>query len=408
MCSPPPPPCGGLCAGCGDTLHSETVVVSNTGWSYVVVPPFQLCARAGATAIARVAVLGSWLIRCGVPGCAIPAPCDEHDETVSQFDTTQNLCIHEIHVDALIDRGVCGFSRVKYDLTPTQGTKTNIEVSVHRIAARLDLCDEPFVLADSTSYALGVGVGFVFLPGNYQDVLDFTRHVNLGVQWNGAIIGGLYLGTSTRIRAIRQDTFLLGRIETPTNTTPVLQGVLAIFDDGSVIRLGSYTSLTLTTTGSSASLTGDLIQSVYSPGSPSDDIWVRETSESFDSYGDTNRDGKIRWIDRGIILLKEGLTVGQWGYSASADLNLDGEINADDRILFDTYLPICVADVDDGSATGTPDGGVTIDDLTYYMSLFDSGLPDADLDDGTAAGRPDGGVTIEDLVFFLDRFDAGC
>lgn len=33
----------------------------------------------------------------------------------------------------------------------------------------------------------------------------------------------------------------------------------------------------------------------------------------------------------------------------------------------------CVADVDDGSATGTPDGGVTIEDLLFFLSRFNEG-----------------------------------
>jgi hypothetical protein len=34
----------------------------------------------------------------------------------------------------------------------------------------------------------------------------------------------------------------------------------------------------------------------------------------------------------------------------------------------------CVADVDDGTGTGTPDGGVTIDDLLYYLAIFEAGV----------------------------------
>lgn len=68
----------------------------------------------------------------------------------------------------------------------------------------------------------------------------------------------------------------------------------------------------------------------------------------------------------------------------------------------------CPADVDDGTATGTPDGGVTIDDLLYFLVLFGDGSVGADLDDGSGQGRPDGGVTIEDLLFYLDHFTAGC
>jgi len=70
--------------------------------------------------------------------------------------------------------------------------------------------------------------------------------------------------------------------------------------------------------------------------------------------------------------------------------------------------PRCVADVDDGSGSGVPDGGVTIDDLLYYLGIFEQGVIAADVDDGSATGTPDGGVTIDDLLFYLFRFEAGC
>jgi enterochelin esterase-like enzyme len=68
----------------------------------------------------------------------------------------------------------------------------------------------------------------------------------------------------------------------------------------------------------------------------------------------------------------------------------------------------CVADVDDGSGTGTHDGGVGIEDLLYYLGGFDLGVARADVDDGSGMGHPDGGVGIEDLLYYLSRFDAGC
>lgn len=68
----------------------------------------------------------------------------------------------------------------------------------------------------------------------------------------------------------------------------------------------------------------------------------------------------------------------------------------------------CVADVDNGTGTGTPDRGVTIDDLLHYLFLFDAGDSAADVDDGSRTGTPDGGVTIEDLMYFLERYAAGC
>jgi hypothetical protein len=68
----------------------------------------------------------------------------------------------------------------------------------------------------------------------------------------------------------------------------------------------------------------------------------------------------------------------------------------------------CPADVDDGSGTGTRDGGVGIEDLLYYLALYDAGDWRADVDDGTDTGTYDGGVGIEDLLYYLARYDAGC
>lgn len=68
----------------------------------------------------------------------------------------------------------------------------------------------------------------------------------------------------------------------------------------------------------------------------------------------------------------------------------------------------CIADVDDGSGTGMRDGGVTIEDLLYYLVIFARGDLAADVDDGSGLGTPDGGVTIEDLLYYLARFESGC
>jgi trimeric autotransporter adhesin len=68
----------------------------------------------------------------------------------------------------------------------------------------------------------------------------------------------------------------------------------------------------------------------------------------------------------------------------------------------------CVADTDDGTGTGAPDGGVGIEDLLYYLSLYDLGDNGADVDDGSQTGFRDGGVGIEDLLYYLQRFDSGC
>lgn len=68
----------------------------------------------------------------------------------------------------------------------------------------------------------------------------------------------------------------------------------------------------------------------------------------------------------------------------------------------------CASDLDDGSGSGNPDGGVGIEDLLYFLSAYRMALPAADVDNGTGTGTPDGGLGIEDLLFYLDRYETGC
>jgi hypothetical protein len=70
--------------------------------------------------------------------------------------------------------------------------------------------------------------------------------------------------------------------------------------------------------------------------------------------------------------------------------------------------PRCVADFDDGTGTGMPDGAVTIDDLLYYLGVYENGAASADVDNGTGTGTRDGGVTIDDLLYYLIRYEQGC
>lgn len=137
-----------------------------------------------------------------------------------------------------------------------------------------------------------------------------------------------------------------------------------------------------------------------------DDITRLVTVYLGTTLGDVNLDGVTDCSDlqiiRGSIYSPPG--TASW---ANGDLNGDGIVDGAD---IGAYYAAggCVADVDDGSGTGTCDGGVTIEDLLHYLALFDSGDVAADVDDGSATGTPDGGVTIEDLLYFLARFDAGC
>lgn len=127
------------------------------------------------------------------------------------------------------------------------------------------------------------------------------------------------------------------------------------------------------------------------------------------------------WISI-VAILDRGGTANepQWGWIQASQLTAPSSqqwffspgnfapVPVDSAFVLGQSETRCPADLDDGSGTGTPDGGVTLEDLLYYIDLYDSGSTSADLDNGTSTGTPDGGVTIEDLLYFLLRFDSGC
>ena len=47
-------------------------------------------------------------------------------------------------------------------------------------------------------------------------------------------------------------------------------------------------------------------------------------------------------------------------------------------------------------------------DLTGYLIAYQVGTAAADVDDGSGTGLRDGGVTIDDLLYFLGRYGSGC
>lgn len=100
------------------------------------------------------------------------------------------------------------------------------------------------------------------------------------------------------------------------------------------------------------------------------------------------------------------------GDGSTGEWNSGVSVTASDVAAFNAIFTAgcCPADLDDGSGSGTRDGGVDINDLLFFLGAFEAGAVSADLDnDGDPAqGTPDGGVDINDLLFFLSRFEAGC
>jgi len=100
------------------------------------------------------------------------------------------------------------------------------------------------------------------------------------------------------------------------------------------------------------------------------------------------------------------LTPGTYRYVY--DLTLVASNGRSDRDYSLKFEVPCPADCDDGAGQGHTDGAVTIDDLLYYLAMWESGDLEADIDNGESGAVVDNAVTIDDLLFFLVRFEAGC
>jgi hypothetical protein len=100
-------------------------------------------------------------------------------------------------------------------------------------------------------------------------------------------------------------------------------------------------------------------------------------------------------------------TVSSFGEDSDGELFIV-QLNGRVRKLVAQQPQPCPADLDDGSGLGHPDFGVSIDDLLFFLGLFEGGDIRCDLDNGSGNGVFDDAVDVNDLLFFLIHFEAGC
>ncbi len=158
------------------------------------------------------------------------------------------------------------------------------------------------------------------------------------------------------------------------------------------------------TTSTPLSRGNDLSSWAWYPGCGT----FRLISRTWDVVGGLTLNGQYAataWNDRPN---GEGSTIGfnDQGWLAFLAMDGQGTPPAGDGAIM--RLHFCTADLDDGSGTGVPDGGVDINDLLYFLAQYESGICGADLDGGAGNGLPDGGVDINDLLFFLAHYEGGC
>ncbi len=241
-----------------------------------------------------------------------------------------------------------------------------------------------------------------------QDGVEIDLPKNGGVQWRRQDTCCPSPGHTTLLRVLDQGGLEMSRVSETPSPLPDERDVLCDF---SAMGASGVSVTCFDDTG------GVIVALVY-PGTA---VTVRGPRCPTGSYWGFNS-GSHSWgcITPSTVVLPGGTTVGgvvtvecrALGASSSARArSMEQTATGMTGFSIDQFnvLPVpCVADVDDGSGSGMPDGGVTIDDLLYYLALFENGDVSADVDDGSGTGTPDGGVTIDDLIYYLTRFEAGC
>ncbi|MAY74510.1 MAG: hypothetical protein CMJ31_07375, partial [Phycisphaerae bacterium] len=93
-----------------------------------------------------------------------------------------------------------------------------------------------------------------------------------------------------------------------------------------------------------------------------------------------------------------GLTELDGGFNIAADLDADGDIDADDQAILAALLNPACNDAD----LAEPFGALDIADVVEFLRAFGAGDEAADL------AAPLGAFDIADVVEFLRLFGAGC
>jgi len=254
----------------------------------------------------------------------------------------------------------------------------------------------------------------VELEKNGPDDMSYTRTYDYDLSVDFTACQGNEFGPDCPPRDPKacKDTTNVGRIfrvdftsdtsavtTTTDQTIDVQQGVVAANSDGTITRLGIYADPAFApqTMGGVTTINGSM--SIALDLSDPDIISVSFDffEDSYDAQnGDIDGDGgssfNICGTDREDLASRIGATIGSVDYHVRADLDLDGDIDADDCEIFNQFP--CTVD-------WNCDGAHNVIDNVEFQTRFSAGAPSADI-------NCDGAVDVFDFVEYQAAFGVGC
>ncbi len=179
-------------------------------------------------------------------------------------------------------------------------------------------------------------------------------------------------------------------------TTTYTQGVYAVDDGGTTTRRGFFTGSAFNPSTNPSGFTvssGDVNLSAV-PGTGTTVVFstTHDSFPEFDGNMNPTVDSIVCWTDREIIRAAIGSSINSANYTARADFDLDGDIDANDLAVFNGFG--CTADVD-------CDGDVDYFDYISYINKYNANDPAADMDG-------DGDWDFFDFTAFTNTTNVGC
>ncbi len=178
-------------------------------------------------------------------------------------------------------------------------------------------------------------------------------------------------------------------------------GLLAVKPGLQYIRLGIFADPAFTEllAGNSSTLNGTVAFQFSSQAGGElllDESWMSYST----AIGDVNGDGYITFCDRDLLLPMNGAVIGDSVYDPRGDMDVDGDIDADDLARAEIEFARAVSNYNcRGDYNG--DGSLNIYDMSSMLDDYNAQSPRADID-------CNGIHNYLDISLFLTDYAAGC
>jgi hypothetical protein len=235
--------------------------------------------------------------------------------------------------------------------------------------------------------------------GPYWALIKHLGPFSIGMGWYNSYPPACQLLTTPTVVGVWFGSDELYEIDTNNDELPFVAShdMMVFWSDGTVDRYGDVEDEAFDPVGSDPleiEVEDEEFTIVESDSENPTKVLHNSYQENINLIGNVDQDSgsTICWDDRVALFALPQVAIGQFGYRARGDIDLDGDIDTNDYYAFNA-LP-CNADLN-------CDGEVDIVDYLDYMDYYGNEDPIAEMNN-------DNTIDIIDLLDFLDAYAVGC